>query len=80
MELESMDTVFLALGSQTRRKMLDVIQNMPGCSVADVAKNVWWPTTIWVEYERTKGVVIKKDGLIDGFNICVTTTILRRRD
>ena len=80
MEPESMDAVFLALGSQTRRKMLDVIQNMPGSSVADVAKNVWWPTTIWVEYERTKGVVIKKDGLIDGFNICVTTTILRRRD
>ena len=75
MEPESMDAVFLALGSQTRRKMLDVIQNMPGSSVADVAKNVWWPTTIWVEYERTKGVVNKKDGLIEGFNICVTKTI-----
>jgi predicted transcriptional regulator len=38
MEPESMDTVFLALSSQTRRKILDVIQSMPGCSVADVAK------------------------------------------
>ena len=24
-------------------------------------KDVWWPTTIWVEYERRRGIV-KKDG------------------
>lgn len=33
-----MDALFLALSSQPRRKMLDLIQNMPGCSVGDVAK------------------------------------------
>ncbi len=38
-------------------------------------KDIWWPTTIWVEYERTRGIVNKKDGLIEGFNICVTKTI-----
>lgn len=38
-------------------------------------KDVWWPTTIWVEYERSKGVVNKKDGLGEGYNICVTKTI-----
>lgn len=38
MDPESMDAVFLALSSQTRRKLLDLIQQMPGCSVADVTK------------------------------------------
>lgn len=37
--------------------------------------DVWWPTTIWVEYERSKGVVNKKDGRIEGYNICVTKTL-----
>ncbi len=34
-------------------------------------KDVWWPTTIWVEYERSRGVV-KKDGRPEGYNICCT--------
>lgn len=33
-----MDAVFLALSHQARRKMLDLIATMPGCSVGDVAK------------------------------------------
>ncbi|MEO1528949.1 MAG: helix-turn-helix transcriptional regulator [Planctomycetota bacterium] len=33
-----MDAVFQALGSAPRRKMLDIIQSMPGCSVNDVCK------------------------------------------
>ncbi len=33
-----MDSVFLALGHQTRRKILDIVKSMPGCSVADVVK------------------------------------------
>ncbi|QYK52203.1 MAG: SRPBCC domain-containing protein [Fimbriimonadaceae bacterium] len=37
-------------------------------------KDVWWPTVIWVEYEKSKGIV-KKDGLAEGFNICSTKTI-----
>ena len=32
------DTIFQALASETRRRMLDVIKLMPGCSVNDVAK------------------------------------------
>jgi hypothetical protein len=36
--------------------------------------NVWWPTTIWVEYEASKGIV-KKDGLAEGYTICSTKTI-----
>jgi uncharacterized protein YndB with AHSA1/START domain len=38
-------------------------------------KDPWWPTTIWVEYERVNGVVNKKDSLAEGFNICVTKTV-----
>jgi activator of HSP90 ATPase len=34
-------------------------------------KDVWWPTTIWVEYDRAHARV-KKDGRLEGFNICCT--------
>lgn len=37
--------------------------------------DVWWATTIWVEYERRRGVVNKKDGLAEGYNICVTKSV-----
>lgn len=36
--------------------------------------DMWWETTIWVEYEASKGIV-KKDGLAEGYNICVTKSI-----
>jgi uncharacterized protein YndB with AHSA1/START domain len=38
-------------------------------------KDAWWSTTVFVEYERTKGIVNKKDGLIEGYNICVTKAV-----
>ena len=38
------------------------------------AKDAWWPTTIYVEYERHHGI-LKKDGLAEGYTICVTKTI-----
>jgi uncharacterized protein YndB with AHSA1/START domain len=38
------------------------------------AKDSWWPTTITVEYEKKHGL-IKKDGLIEGYTICVTKSI-----
>ncbi len=40
-----------------------------------MGKDAWWPTTTWVEYERAKGIVNKKDGRVEGYNICVTKTI-----
>ena len=36
--------------------------------------DVWWPTTIWVQYEAHKGIV-KKDGSAEGYTICSTKTI-----
>ena len=38
MKPESMDAVFQALGSESRRRILDVVNRMPGCSVGDVCK------------------------------------------
>ena len=35
--MDEMDPVFRALANGERRRMLDVIKNDPGCSVADVA-------------------------------------------
>ncbi|MBI5706944.1 MAG: SRPBCC domain-containing protein [Armatimonadetes bacterium] len=37
-------------------------------------KDPWWPTTIYVEYEKHHGVV-KKDGLQEGYTICCTKSI-----
>lgn len=39
-----------------------------------VKADPWWPTTIYVEYERHHGVT-KKDGLAEGYTICATKTI-----
>jgi predicted transcriptional regulator len=38
MKPDSMDAVFQALASEHRRKILDLLRSMPGCSVADVCK------------------------------------------
>ena len=38
MKPESMDNVFQALASPSRRKILDLVKAMPGCSVNDVCK------------------------------------------
>jgi predicted transcriptional regulator len=34
---DSMDTVFVALGSPARRKILDIVKDRPGCTVKHVA-------------------------------------------
>lgn len=38
MKPDSMDAVFAALAHPARRRMLDILIGMPGCSVNDVAK------------------------------------------
>lgn len=38
MKTESMDAVFLALANSSRRRILDIVKAMPGCSVNDVCK------------------------------------------
>ncbi len=55
------------------RKRREAIQWMYDSSGR--GSDVWWPTTIWVEYEKSLGIVNKKDGLAEGFNICCTKTM-----
>ena len=38
--------------------------------------HIWWSVTTWVEYETGKGIV-QKDGLPEGYNICVTKSIAK---
>ena len=38
MKIETMDAVFHALASASRRRLLDLVKSMPGCSVSDVCK------------------------------------------
>jgi len=49
-----------------RRDAIQLIYDQTGRG-----KDVWWPTTIWVECERRRGIV-KKDGRPEGYNICCT--------
>jgi DNA-binding transcriptional ArsR family regulator len=39
MSPESMDKVFQALASATRREILDIVQAAPGCNVVDVCRH-----------------------------------------
>ena len=57
--------------NQKRRDAVTWIYETIGVKSSDV----WWPTTIWVEYERAHKVVNKKDGRAEGYNICCTKTI-----
>jgi hypothetical protein len=36
--------------------------------------DAWWATTLIVEYEKARGAV-EKDGLVKGYNICVTKSV-----
>lgn len=56
-------------GGQGRRDTVQAIYNATGRG-----PNMWWPTTLWVEYEAHKGIV-KKDGTAEGYTICSTKTI-----
>ena len=56
---------------QKRRDAVSWIADLIGATSTDI----WWATTIWVEYERAHKVVNKKDGRAEGYNICSTKTI-----
>ncbi len=56
-----------ANGLSTKRR--DAIQHI--YNETGRGKDVWWPTTIWVEFERARGIV-QRDGRAEGYNICCT--------
>lgn len=53
-----------------RREIITWIYDLTGRG-----KDVWWATTIWVEFEAARGIVNKKDGLAEGYNICATKSV-----
>jgi uncharacterized protein YndB with AHSA1/START domain len=59
-----------ALDAASPANRREAIQYLYG----ETGKDAWWPTTIWVEHEKHKGV-LQKDGRGEGYNICVTKTI-----
>ena len=61
--------------AEKRRDAIQAIYNETGRG-----KDMWWPTTIWVEFERERGVVVKKDGRPEGFNICCTKSFKQAPD
>jgi predicted transcriptional regulator len=65
-----MDAVFAALASQPRRKLIDLIQSMPGCSVADVAKYL----------ECSRIMVLKHLSVLESAGLLISRKSGRRRE
>lgn len=65
-----MDAVFLALSSQSRRKLLDLIQAMPGCSVADVSKYL----------DCSRIMVLKHLNILEAADLVISRRAGRRRE
>lgn len=71
LEPESMDAVFEALSHQTRRKILDIIKSMPGCSVSDVVK--YFP-------DISRIAVMKHLDVLEAANLLISNKVQRRRE
>lgn len=65
-----MDAVFLALCHRHRRKILDLVKNMPGCSVGDVAKY----------FEISRIAVMKHLSVLEKAQLVVSRKSGRRRE
>lgn len=65
-----MDAIFVALSHQHRRRMLDLIKDMPGCSVGDVAKY----------FEISRIAVMKHLGVLEEADLVVSRKVGRRRE
>lgn len=70
MKPESMDALFVALSHQHRRKILDIVKDMPGCSVGDVAKY----------FDVSRIAVMKHLGVLEEANLIVSRKAGRRRE
>jgi predicted transcriptional regulator len=66
MKPESMDLVFHALASRPRRKLLDLIQSMPGCCVNDVSTYFEFSRIAVIKHlqilEQAQLIVVQKNG------------------
>lgn len=67
---DSMDLVFSALSHRDRRKILDLIQQMPGCSVQDVAKY----------FDCSRIMVLKHLDVLTQAELVISRKVGRRRE
>lgn len=67
---DSMDNVFQALASRTRREILDIVKANPGCSVGDVASH----------FDMTRIAVMKHLRILEKANLIVSTKKGRVRE
>jgi predicted transcriptional regulator len=67
---KSMDGVFLALALPVRRKILDIVKSMPGCSVNDVAKY----------FKMSRIGVMKHLNVLEEANLIISTKTGRTRE
>ena len=65
-----MDAVFVTLAHQHRRKILDIIKDMPGCSVGDVAKY----------FDISRIAVMKHLGVLEDADLVISRRNGRRRE
>lgn len=70
MKPESMDAIFQALAHQTRRKILDILKTMPGCSVNDVCKY----------FEMSRIAVMKHLRILEEANLVISQKSGRTRE
>ncbi len=65
-----MDNVFAALASQPRRRILDIVKTMPGCSVNDVCKY----------FDISRIAVMKHLRVLEEANLIVSRKVGRTRE
>lgn len=67
---ESMDAVFQALANSHRRKILDLVKSMPGCSIHDVGKY----------FDMTRIAVMKHVNVLEAADLIISRKVGRVRE
>ena len=70
MDPTSTDSLFAALAHQHRRKILDLVANMPGCSLGDIAKY----------FDITRIAVMKHLNVLEDAGLIISRKAGRRRE
>ena len=66
---DSMDAVFAALGNPTRRQILDIVKNDPGCSITEVCSH----------FEMSRIAVMKHLRILEGTDLIQSEKVGRKR-
>jgi predicted transcriptional regulator len=67
--MDEMGKIFDALGSATRRRILDIVKNDPGCSIGEVA----------AEFDVTRIAVMKQIQLLEEAQLLISKKQGRKR-